>query len=374
MRILLDYRPALRARSGVGEYVHEVARHLVSDYPGDFVTVFTSSWKDRPDANLKTAWPRVRISDHRFPVTLLNLAWHNLEWPPVELLAHDHYDVVLSSHPLLMPARRAAQVVTIHDLDFLRHPARTQREIRRDYPRLAGLHARRADRVIVPSQYTATDVTQVLGVPRDRISLCPHGVPTWQDPVRPHAPKAGYILFMGTLAPRKNVGLLLAAYRRLLARHAELPNLLLAGSAEPDVQPWLDAIAQPPLAGHVEHIGYVTETNRQRVYSGARLLVLPSFDEGFGMPVLEAMSLGIPVIVSDRGALPELVGDAALLVSPESEDALAMAVERLLSEDLLATALSERGRKRARQFDWHHTARAVHQAFEEAIRTRAHRN
>ena len=374
MRILLDYRPALRARSGVGEYVHETARYLVSDYPGDSVTLFTSSWKDRPDASLEAAWPGVRISDHRIPVALLNLGWHNLEWPPVELLTRRRFDVAFSPHPLLLPTRYAAQVVMVHDLDFLHHPERTQREIRRDYPRLAALHARRAERVIVPSRYTAAEVSRMFGVPQERISLCPPGVPKWREPVLQHAPKAGYILFMGTLEPRKNVGLLLAAYRRLLARHAELPKLMLAGMVGPDAQPWLQAIAQPPLAGHVEHIGYVTETNRQRVYGGARLLVLPSFHEGFGMPVLEAMSLGIPVIVSDRGALPELVGDAGLLVSPDSEDPLAMAVERLLSEDLLATALSERGRERARRFDWHQTARAVHQAFEEAIRIRAHRN
>jgi glycosyltransferase involved in cell wall biosynthesis len=374
MRLLIDYRPALRARSGVGEYVHQAARALAAGYPDDPLTLFTSSWKDRPDPGVISACPGARVSDHWFPVSVLNFAWHHLEWPPIELLAHSRFDVAFSPHPLLLPARHAAQVVMVHDLDFLHHPERTPREIRRDYPRLAALHARRANRVIVPSHYTAAEVTQVLGVPGDRISLCPPGVPNWREPALQHAPKTGYILFMGTLEPRKNVGVLLAAYRRLLARHAELPKLMLAGSAGSDARPWLDAIAQQPLAGHVEHIGYVTETNRQRVYGGARLLVLPSFYEGFGMPVLEAMSLGIPVIVSDRGALPELVGDAGLLVSPDSEDALAMAVERLLSEDLLATALSERGRERARRFDWRQTARAVHQAFEEAIRIRAHRN
>ena len=374
MRILLDYRPALRARSGVGEYVHQVARHLVSDYPGDSVTLFTSSWKDRPDPSLERAWPGVKISDHRVPVRLLSLAWHNVEWPPVELIARDQYDVVLSSHPLLMPTRRAAQVVTIHDIDFLRHPERTQREIRRDYPRLARLHAGRADGIIVPSTYTAQEVRQVLGVPQNRIARCPPGAPTWLEPVQGRPSAAGYLLFMGTLEPRKNVGLLLAAYQRLLARHATLPRLVLAGSAEGDARQWLDALEQPPLHGRVDHIGYVTEADRQRVYSGACMLVLPSFEEGFGMPVLEAMSLGIPVIVSDRGALPELVGDAGLTISPDSEEALATAVTRLLGDDTLAATLSKRGRERAGQFDWRHTARAIHRAFEEAIEVRAHRH
>lgn len=374
MRILLDYRPALRARSGVGEYVHQLARHLAADYPGDSVTLFTTSWRDRPDPKLKTDSPRARISDHRIPVSVLNLVWHNLEWPPVELLAQDSYDVVLSSNPLLMPARRAARVVTIHDIDFLRHPERTQREIRRDYPRLAALHARRADRVIVPSRYTAGEVSQVLSVPHAQISLCPPGAPRWRDPIADRTAHDGYVLFMGTLEPRKNVGLLLAAYQRLLVRRLSPPKLLLAGSAGPEARAWLEAVSRPPLAGHVEHIGYVTEEHRQRVYNGARMLVLPSFDEGFGMPVLEAMSLGIPVIVSDRGALPELVGDAGLIVSPESEESLASAVERLLTDNRLIESLVQRGRERARQFDWHRTAHTVHRAFEEAIDARAHRN
>jgi glycosyltransferase involved in cell wall biosynthesis len=374
MRILIDYRSALRARSGAGEYVHQVVSHLASDYPGDSLTLFTSSWKDRPEPGLKTRWPNVHVSDHRLPVAPLNLLWHNLEWPRVELVARGEYDVVLSAHPLLTPTRRAAQVVTIHDVDFLRHPERTRREVRRDYPRLVGSHARRADRVIVPSRYTAKEVAEALGVPRDRLSLCPPGAPGWPTPVGRPLADNGHVLFMGTLEPRKNVGMLLGAYQSLLRRHQNVPRLILAGSAVPAAQPWLEAVSRPPLAGHVEHIGYVAEDDRQRIYSGARILVLPSFNEGFGMPVLEAMTLGIPVIASDRGALPELVGDAGLLVSPDAEESLVSALERLLTDDRLAETLAQRGRARAREFDWHRTARAVHQAFEEAIDARARRN
>jgi glycosyltransferase involved in cell wall biosynthesis len=373
MRILVDYRPALRSRSGVGEYAHQVARHLALDYPADSVTLFTSSWKDRPDPQLARTWPGVRVSDHRVPVRLLNFAWHNLEWPPVEWLTSGRYDVVLSSHPLLTPSRRAAQVVTIHDIDFLAHPERTTGEVRRDYPRLAGDHARRAGRVIVPSRHTASDVTRVLGVPEERVILCPLGAPTWSDPTTGPSPD-GYILFMGTLEPRKNVGALLDAYGRLLSRHPALPRLVLAGSPGAGARAWLDAIARPPLARHVEHIGYVNEGDRQRVYCGARLLVMPSLNEGFGMPALEAMSLGIPVVASDRGALPEVVGDAGLIASSTDGDALDRAIERVLMEPGLGASLGRRGYERARQFNWHKTAKAVHQALEEAIDARAHRN
>jgi len=128
MRIIVDYRPALRARSGVGEYVHQTARALALRYPDDSLTLFTSSWKDRPEPGAASACPGARVSDHLFPVSVLNFAWHRLEWPSIELVTHRRYDVAFSPHPLLLPTRHAAQVVMVHDLDFLRHPERTQRE------------------------------------------------------------------------------------------------------------------------------------------------------------------------------------------------------------------------------------------------------
>ena len=374
MRIIVDYRPALRARSGVGEYVHQTARALALLYPDDSLTLFTSSWKDRPEPGVASACPGARVSDHRFPVSVLNFAWHQLEWPSIELVTHSRYDVAFSPHPLLLPTRHAAQVVMVHDLDFLRHPERTQREIRRDYPRLAGPHARRASRVIVPSQYTAAEVVDQLGVPRQRVVVCPPGTPEWRDPVPGRLATGGYALFMGTLEPRKNVDGLLEAYGRLLARRPNVPKLVLVGRAGPEAQPWLDAIARPPLVGHVEYLGYVSEHDRQRVYADARLLVLPSYEEGFGMPVLEAMSLGIPVIATSRGALPELVGDAGILIVPEDAESIVAALDRVLSDDSFAETIGRRGLERSRRFQWQHTARAIHEAFQEAADERAHRN
>jgi glycosyltransferase involved in cell wall biosynthesis len=368
LRIVIDYRSALRARTGVGEYVHQ----LVRAWPArdDELTIFTSSWKDRPCASLAVELSGVQVSDHRLPVSALNFVWHNLEWPPVEWLTRGACDVVFSPHPLLTPAWRAAQVVMVHDLDFLAHPERTVREIRRDYPRLAAAHACRADRVIVPSHYTAREVTRLLRVPPSRVAVCPPGLPEWADEARGFAPN-GYWLFVGALEPRKNVMGLLAVYEQLLRRRFPVPPpLVLAGAGGADAERCLAAIARPPLAGHVQHIGYFAGCERQRVYAGARALVLPSLDEGFGMPALEAMSLGVPVIVSARGALPELVGDAGLVFDPADERSFAYALTRLLTDEELARTLSSRGRTRAAHFSWRRTAEAVQQAFTVAMRTR----
>jgi glycosyltransferase involved in cell wall biosynthesis len=368
MRVVVDYRPALRRRSGVGEYVHQVARRLAQPDSGVAVTLFTSSWKDRPQSDV-AAIGRVRISDHRIPVSVLNLMWHRLERPSIEWLTHGRYDVAFSPHPLLMPARHASKVVMVHDLDFLDHPERTRAEIRRDYPALAASHAGRADRVIVPSRYTGDQVVGRLGVSQQRVAVCSPGIPEWRAPVERFKAR-GYVLFMGTLEPRKNLDGLLNAFGRLIARRGTAPKLVLAGGAGPEARAWLDAIERAPLAGHVEHIGYVPEHDRQRVYAEARVLVLPSFDEGFGMPALEAMSLGIPVVASRRGALPDLVGDAGVLVEPDDVESIASGLDAVLTDDGLAERLSSRGLERARPFQWQYTARAVREAFQDAITAR----
>ena len=223
MRILLDYRPALRARTGVGEYAHQLATALARRLgSGDSLVLFSSSWKDRLAAGVI---PGTSVVDARVPVTFLNLAWHRLEWPTIETFASD-VDVVHSMHPLLMPAQRAAQVVTVHDLYFLDAPENTRAEIRRDYPALAGSHARRADAVITVSEYTAQQVRTRLGVDPERIAICPNGPPTWTP--GGYNPR-GHILFMGTIEPRKNVPTLLRAYAELLAREPDAPPLVLAG-------------------------------------------------------------------------------------------------------------------------------------------------
>ncbi len=121
---------------------------------------------------------------------------------------------------------------------------------------------------------------------------------------------------MGTIEPRKNVATLLRAYAELLAREPDAPPLVLAGGLTPACASVLDDLARPPLAGRARHVGYVSGAERERLYRDASMVVLPSFDEGFGLPALEAMTIGVPAVVSSRGALPEVVGAAGLVGRP----------------------------------------------------------
>jgi glycosyltransferase involved in cell wall biosynthesis len=370
MRILVDYRPAVRRRTGVGEYMHELVRAYTCLFSDD-VAVFTTSWKDRPPADT-AATLHVTVVDRHIPVRVMNYLWHRVEWPPVEWLAGP-VDVVHAAHPLLIPARKAAQVVTIHDLFFMEAPERTRAEIRRDYPALTPAHARRADAVVTPSAYTKRQIER-LGVPADRIHVCSLGPPRWRTlGGRPHVPPDGCVLFMGTLEARKNIGVLLDAYARLLGRMPCAPELVLVGRVTGDAAPWLERIQRAPLAGHVRSIGYVEDGAREEWYARARVLVLPSLDEGFGLPVLEAMSAGIPVVASNRGALPEVTGGAADLVDAEDPDALSRALERVLTDEAWATARAVAGLARAAAYSWEQTARRLHQAYVSAVANRARR-
>lgn len=366
LRILLDYRPALRERTGVGEYVHQLAAALVRRLsPDDGLTLLSSSWRDRlaPDAV-----PGASIVDLRVPVRVLNAAWHRLGTPAVERFAGEA-DIAHSPSPLLMPSARAAQVVTIHDLDFLDHPERTRAEIRRDYPSLAPRHVPRADHVIAVSAHTAGEVERRLGVPRERITVCSPGAPAWA-PRTSGAPPHGPILFMSTLEPRKNVGLLIDAYARLRSRLPAAPMLLLAGRAAEGSEEWLRRIAEPPLRDHIRHIGYVAAHDRYDSYCRASMVVLPSHTEGFGLPALEAMTAGVPVVVTRAGALPEVVGDAGFIVEPDDVDGLSAAMRAVLTDPIRAADAVERGIRRARHYSWDASAAVLLDAYREAIARR----
>jgi glycosyltransferase involved in cell wall biosynthesis len=379
VRILLDYRPALRDRTGVGEYVHELARALASEHgrPNhpDQLVIVSTSWKDRPPTNLSEQLPNVEVVDRRIPVRAITWSWNRLGWPPVEWLAGSA-DVVHAQSPLLIPTRAAARVITIHDLDFLNRPDRAHAEMRRDYPTRVHDHAKRADQIVVSSQYTAGEVVRQLDVQRRRLTVCSPGAPRWGSDIarqRAGSDLGSTILFVGTLDARKNVAGLLDAYERLRARRPDAPKLVIAGKLTDASAPLVARANRPPLAGSIDLRGYVRDEARPALYRHAQMLVLPSFEEGFGLPVLEAMASGVPVIISNRGSLPEVAGGAATPVAPDDIDALSAEMERLLDPEAARQAIS-RGLVQASRYTWENCAASALDAYREAIANQARRS
>jgi glycosyltransferase involved in cell wall biosynthesis len=379
VRIVLDYRPALRERTGVGEFVHELARALATDRQRhgtrDQLAILSTSWNDRPAPDLPSQLPNVEIVDRRIPLRAITWSWNRLGWPPVEWLA-GAADVVHAQSPLLIPSRGAAQVITIHDLDFLHRPEHARAEMRRDYPALVHKHASRADQIVVSSHYAAGEVVRQLGVPRFRLTVCSPGAPRWASEVarqRAASDLGSTILFVGTVDARKNVGGLMDAYERLRARRPDAPHLVIAGRVTHEAAPLVARANRAPLAGLVNLRGYVRDDERPALYRQARMLVLPSFEEGFGLPVLEAMASGVPVVVSNRGSLPEVAGAAASPMAPDDIEALSAEMERLLDPDASRGAIS-RGLVQASRYTWENCAASALDAYREAIANQARRS
>jgi glycosyltransferase involved in cell wall biosynthesis len=243
------------------------------------------------------------------------------------------------------PARRT--VTTFHDLFVITGEYSTP-EFRARFAEQARDAVRRSDLIIAVSRFTAGQVEDLLGVPASRIRVIPHGVrvpPEGNvDPAR-----TNMVLFVGAIQSRKNVQTLVRAFERMPASW----RLALAGAADGfGAAKELRAVESSPRKHDIEVLGYVTRTELEALYRRARIFAFPSLDEGFGMPVLEAMANSVPVITSNRSALPEVAGDAALLVNPNDPEEIAAALTRLASDEALRADLARRGRERALQFSW----------------------
>lgn len=241
-------------------------------------------------------------------------------------------------------ARYRRTVSTFHDLFVISGDYSTA-EFRARFTEQAKLAAERSDLIIAVSQFTAGQVEQYLGVERSRIRVIHHGV---LPPPRMERKPEKLILFVGAIQKRKNVLRLVQAFERTQPGW----KLVLVGSSGYGADEVFQAIAASPRRADVETPGYVNDEQLEALYSRASLFAFPSIDEGFGMPVLDAMARGIPVITSNRSALPEVAGDAAWLVDPYDVESIRSALETLQGDDRLRTKLAEQGLGRSAQFQW----------------------
>ncbi len=347
-----------RRESGIGQYIVHLARLLPRLDPAHAYTILHSrkdrtDLSDAPNARRLSLWTP---SHHRFEQF----------WLPVEL-ARVHLDL-LHSPDFIPPFRgRYRRVITVHDLTFIRYPHYLTTESRRYYNDQITRAVERADHILADSRATKADLIGLLSVPAGKISvvwLAPDErfKPQTAPVVRPCLDRLGlperYLLFVGTFEPRKNVDGLLNAYRLLLDRDTSAPPLLIAGR-----RGWMfdETMAHVDRLGLRERVLFLeapSDDGLVALYNGAVALILPSHYEGFGLPVLEAMSCGVPVVISNRGSLPEIAGGAALVVDdPDDAAALAASMQSVLHDPALRAQLRRRGRARAAEFTWERCAR-----------------
>lgn len=261
-------------------------------------------------------------------------------------------------------------VVTIHDLIPFQLPEYRASPAARFQSDLARTAIPRATRVIVPSEYVADVVTDILQIDHERIDVIPMGVGISIDRRGPSPFSGPYILHTGGFDVRKNVPALVRAFARVSRQLGPDWRLVLVGaphSGNTLIYPPIDPlIAELGLQNRVVRTGQIGEREKQALYRHASMAVSPSLSEGFGLPILEAMAYGIPVIASNCTSHPEVAGDAAFLVEP-TVDALAEAIQRLARDEPLRTELATKGRVRAGQFPWTRTARATRETYRRAL-------
>lgn len=376
-RIAIDYTAALTQGAGIGRYTRALVRALLAERGEMEYIVYHARTAARPTLDGIASTPGVAVRALPLPERALAVLWHRLRLPlPVETFIGT-VDLVHSPNYLLPPRRRARGIVTVLDLSFLLYPECADRGLVAFLERAVPASVAAADLVIAISEQTKRDLVVLLDVPPERIAVVPLGVDACFRPVTDAAALAAvrtrlgvtapFILSVGTLEPRKNLTTLVAAFARLKRSRRWPHRLVLAGRPGWLYEDVFRAVERLRLRDEVVFAGYVAETDLPALYSAADAFAYPSLYEGFGLPPLEALACGTPVVCAAAGSLPEVVGDAALLVPPEDEAALAAALERLLEDRALRATLQQRGRERAAQFTWAACAARTRELYRRVI-------
>jgi glycosyltransferase involved in cell wall biosynthesis len=382
VRIAVDARPAaFRYRTGVGQYTWQLLRHLPKLDPESIYIAWYLNARGLLGGPRRT-FPDIAAPNLRERWTPVPARWFRpLEQrdrlPKIEWLVP--FDVFFAPNFVPPPTSTKRLVMTVHDVAFRLFPETAPHSTRRWLARLDRALTR-ATRIIVVSEQTKRDLLDQYPVSEDLVVVIPNGVDaasfqgvsdTDVNAAREHFGIPGpYVLFLGGIEPRKNLPAVVRAFARL--GPDVRPRLVIAGwRTEWNPEGWsqlqqaLDELPATIRSG-IHVIGYVAEKRKAALLAGAEALLYPSRYEGFGLQVLEAMAAGTPVLTSNISALPEVAGDAALLVDPGDVDAIADGMEKLLRDDELRKELRERGRARAAAFSWEETARrtveVIHQA------------
>jgi glycosyltransferase involved in cell wall biosynthesis len=361
LQVVVDGSGLDRPWAGVGVYTTQILRAMAVDRPDSRLVVFgpRRASVHVPNASYRLM-PRTRFIGR------------HLQWPgEIRRLEPDAYFGPAGALPLSGVGCPA--VITIHDLAIYRNarwfPARQPLSTRLVVPR----SVLRADVLIAVSENTAADIVEIFGIERGRIVVVPHGVTPKFRPMsaeeradaraRLKLPER-FILFVGTVEPRKNLDTLLDAWVLMRDR----PDLVVVGSWGWRYEAIREKMSR--LGPRLHHLESVNPDELPAIYNLARVVAHPAWYEGFGLPPLEAMACGTPVVVSDRSSLPEVVADAGLAVPPDDPEAWRKALEHVLADTDFAAGMRHRGILRAAQFSWARAARLTWQAIDEAITRR----
>ena len=352
MRLAIDARLTHYTRGGIAQYIRQLAARLPALDPENKYMILHSRHADKtlamtPNAKRTNCW-----TPAHHPLERTTLAF--------ELMPHRPH---LIHSPDFIPPRGGSwsSVITIHDLTFLHYPEFLTREARGYYNSQIHAAVQRADAILADSEASRQDILNLLDAKPSNVTtvyLAPHPRFRPQSAEQVAALRSSlrlpseYLLFVGTFEPRKNVAGLLRAYAAMRSDFPGTPWLVLAGRQGGLFDDTIRLVNELGLHPFVSFLPSLPSQDLPALYTGAKMLILPSYYEGFGLPVLESMACGTPTIIADRASLPEIAGEAAILVDPNEPDSLSHAMQLLLSDTSQHAELREKGFIRAREFSW----------------------
>jgi glycosyltransferase involved in cell wall biosynthesis len=362
-RIGIDARLLYYRRGGIPEYTRQLIKFLAElDHENEYAIVH--NFRDKNSYTRATNFSRVNAytpAHHKLERTALS----------IEMLPRR---LDLFHSPDFIAPRYAARkhIITIPDLHFLYHPEFLPPDGLAYYQDNIHASIARADHILVQTQGTKQDVMERLGVPEEKITVHLLGInpefkPLPSDDIKAALAKYDlpdeYILFIGTVEPRKNLPNLFRAYDILREKYPDIPRLVLGGQPGWRVERATENLDESV----VTWIKGVPAEHLPALYAGAMMLVLPSFHEGFGMPAVEAMACGTPVVVTNRGSVPEVVGNAGIFIEPDSVESIVSGIEKLLNDSTLRDELRQKGLERANEFTWQRTAEIALQTYQKLL-------
>jgi glycosyltransferase involved in cell wall biosynthesis len=372
MTIYFDLSAAAHRRAGLGRYADSLARALIPLLGDRLAFFYNAEAGVEPVAGLE-----------RFPTRTVALGykpWRMAVW--LGQLGHIPFNRLLpgaalyhATEHLLMPLRGVPTVLTVHDLIFRRYPAHHKPLNRWYLNATMPLYCRRATGIIAVSEQTKRDVVAAYGVAREKITViyeaaAPGFRPQTAAVVAQAKQRYGlperYLLSVGTIEPRKNLGRVLTAFERLRGEGL-VDAFVIVGKRGWLYDDFFAQLEQSPAKEAVIFPGWVEDGDLPAIYAGAAAVAFPSEFEGFGLPALEGMACGAPVVCSKTSSLPEIAGDAALLVEPTNTDEITEALRRVLREPELAAEMRRNGYAQAAEFSWERAARETAQVYQEAL-------
>jgi len=374
MNICLDLSPVVHQKAGLASYARELATHLLQREPGILWSAF--HYDRYPPAPLTApldALPRYVVPWGAYRWRLTTAIRHFLGRSMDRFFAG--VGLFHATEHLLPRFSSVRTVFTLHDLIFLFHPE-THKPLNRWFLTLMmPRFLRAADAIIAVSECTKRDAIRFYGIPEEKITVIYEGVSPHFRPASPEAVRAvrekyslpeHFILYVGTIEPRKNLTALLEAFTNLQSAICNL-HLVFVGKKGWLYEGFFRRLRELGLEDRVLFTGYVPDEDLPAIYSAADLFVFPSLYEGFGLPVLEAMACGTPVVCSNTSSLPEVAGDAALLVDPTDMRALAGAMKRALTDEEKRKEMREKGLRRAAKFSWEKAATMTLKVYQDVL-------